>query len=78
MEDAGCQVAFFRTLVEQRLDIALGKNAAAAGNGVGVLCLLCQLVHLGCFDIQQGSHLVYEGASAAGAAVVHARIKMAA
>ncbi len=53
VEDAGCQITFFRTLVEQRLDIALGENAAAAGNGVGVLCLLCQLVHLRSFNIQQ-------------------------
>ena len=53
VEDAGCQVAFFRTLVEQRLDIAFGENTAAAGNGVGVVCLLCQLVHLRSFYIQQ-------------------------
>ena len=78
VEDAGCQVAFFRTLVEQRLDIAFGENTAAAGDGVGVLCLLCQLVHLGCFYIQQGSHLVDKGTGASGAAVVHTCVKMAA
>ena len=78
MEDTGCQVAFFRTLVEQRLDIAFGENAAAAGDGVGVVCLLCQLVHLGCFYVQQGSHLVDKGTGASGAAVVHTCVKMAA
>ena len=78
VKDAGCQIAFFRTLVEQRLDIALGENAAAAGDGVGVVCLLCQLVHLGCFYIQQGSHLVDKSTGAAGAAVVHTCVKMAA
>ena len=78
VKDAGCQIAFFRTLVEQRLDIALGENAAAAGDGVGVMCLLCQLVHLGCFYIQQGSHLVDKSTGASGAAVVHTCVKMAA
>ena len=78
MEDAGCQIGFFRTLVEQRLNIALGENTAAAGDGVGIMCLLRQLVHLGCFDIQQGSHLVDKGTGTACAAVVHACVKMAA
>ena len=78
LEDGGGEVLFRRALVDEGLDIAFGKNAAAAGDGVGVMCLLCQLVHLGCFYIQQGSHLVDKSTGAAGAAVVHTCVKMAA
>ena len=78
MEDAGSQVALFCALVEQRLNIALGENAAAAGDGVGVLGLLRQLVHLRRLYVEQRSHLVDEGAGAACTAVVHACIEVAA
>ena len=78
MEDAGSQVALFCALIEQRLNIALSENAAAAGDGVGVFRLLRQLVHLRCLHVEQGSHLVDEGAGAACTAVVHACIEVAA
>ena len=44
--DGGRDVPRLRTLVNQGLDVALGKDAAAAGDGVGAGCALCGLVHL--------------------------------
>ena len=59
-------------LIDQRLDIAFGKHAAAAGDGVGALCLLGSLVHFLGAHFQQGGHLVNKSARAACAAAVHA------
>ena len=59
-------------LVDQGLDITLGKHAATAGDGVGAGGLLGRLVHLVRGHLQQGGHLVDEGAGTAGTAAVHA------
>ena len=58
-------------LVEEGLDVSLGKNAAAAGDGVEPLVAQGQLVHLVHRHVQQGGHLVDKGAGAAGAGAVH-------
>ena len=62
----------FGTLVDEGLDVAFGKHAAAAGDGVGAGRALGGLVHLVGTHLQQGSHLVNERAGAAGTAAVHA------
>ena len=65
-------VARLCALVDEGLDVAFGKNAAAAGDGVGAGRGLRGLVHLVGTHLQQGRHLVDESARAAGAAAVHA------
>ena len=77
VEDAGCQVAFFRTLVEQRLDVGLGEHAAARGDGVDFGLVRGKIVHLGGGQLQKRGHLVDEGAGAARAAAVHAHLHVA-
>ena len=68
----GRDVARLCALVDEGLDVAFGKNAAAAGDGVGAGRGLRGLVHLVGAHLQQGRHLVNERAGAAGAAAVHA------
>ena len=70
--DGRCDVTGLCALVDQRLDVAFGKHAAAAGDGVGAGSLLGRPVHLVRAHLQQGGHLVDESTRAAGAAAVHA------
>ena len=69
--NAGGDVLRPGALVDEGLDVALGKNAAAGGDGVGALGPFRRLVHLVSAHLQQGGHLVDESAGAAGAAAVH-------
>ncbi len=77
LENGGSQVRLGGALVDQRLDIGFGKDAAAGRNGIDLL------IALGCFvealrvGLQQGGHLVDEGAGAAGAHAVHPLIQAA-
>ena len=78
LEDAGGNVLLARTLVEQRLDVGLGKNSTARCDRVDALVAQAQPVQLlGC-HIQQRCHLVDEGAGAAGTAAVHPLLQSAA
>ena len=72
--DGGSDVAGLGALVDQRLDVALGEDTAAAGDGVGTGGGLGGSVHLVGAHLQKGGHLVDEGAGAAGAAAVHAHL----
>ena len=58
-------------LVDEGLDVALGKHAAAGGDGVGLFRCLGGFVHLLRAHFQQRGHLVDEGPGAAGAGAVH-------
>ena len=69
--DAGCDVLRAGALIDEGLDVALGENAAAGSDGVGALGLFGGLVHLIGAHLQQGGHLVDEGAGTTGAAAVH-------
>ena len=69
--DAGGDILGPGALVDEGLHVALGKDAAAGGDGVGPLRPLGRLVHLVGAHFEQGGHLVDEGAGAAGAAAVH-------
>ena len=62
LEDGGSHVFLSSALVQNGLDVALGKDAAAGGDGVDLLVLERQLVQLVHRDVQQGGHLVDEGA----------------
>ena len=78
LEDGGGHVLLVGALVEQGLDIGLGKDAAAGGNGVELLMLEGEPVQLVDGHVHEGGHLVDEGAGAAGAGAVHALLQSAA
>ena len=69
--DALGDVGGFGPLIDEGLDVALGKHAAAGGDGVGLFRRLSGFVHLLRAHFQQRGHLVDEGSGAAGAGAVH-------
>ena len=71
LEDGGGHVLGAGALVEQRLHVGLGKDAAAAGDGIDGGGVGRELVEAARVGVQQGCHLVDEGARAAGAGAVH-------
>ena len=72
LEDGGGHVFGTGTLVEQRLDVGLGKDAAAAGDGIDGGGVGRELVEAAGIGVEQGGHLVDERARTAGAGAVHA------
>ena len=72
LEDGGGHVLGAGTLVEQRLHVGLGKDAAAAGDGIDGGGVGRELVEAARVGVQQGCHLVDERARTAGAGAVHA------
>ena len=72
LEDGGGHVLGAGALVEQRLHVGLGKNAAAAGDGIDGGGVGREFVKAAGISVQQGCHLVDERARAAGAGAVHA------
>ena len=71
LENGGCQILPGSALVDERLNVGFGKYAAAGGDGINHLVVLCQLVETGGIRIQKRCHLVDEGAGTAGADAVH-------
>ena len=72
LEDGGGHVLGAGTLVEQRLDVGLGKDAAAAGDGIDGGGVGRELVKAAGVGVQQSGHLIDERARTAGAGAVHA------
>ena len=72
LKDGGGHVLGAGALVEQRLDVGLGKNAAATGDGIDGGGVGRELVEAAGIGVQQGCHLVDERACTAGAGTVHA------
>ncbi len=72
LEDGRSDVLLPPALVEDGLDVALGEDAAAGGDGIDLLVAEGQLVQLAHGDVEQGGHLVDEGPCAAGTGAVHA------
>ena len=72
LEDGGGHVLGTGALVEQRLHVGLGKYAAATGDGIDGGGVGRELVEAAGIGVQQGGHLIDEGARAAGAGAVHA------
>ena len=75
LKDGGGKVRLGRPLVDERLDIRLGKHAAARGDGIDLLILLRLAVKARGVGLQKRRHLVDERAGAAGADAVHALLK---
>ena len=72
LEDGGGNILGASALVEQRLHVSLGKDAAAAGDGIDGGGVGRELVKAAGIGVQQGCHLVDERACTAGAGTVHA------
>ncbi len=72
LEDGGGHVLGTGALVEQRLNVGLSKDAAAAGDGIDGDGVGRELVEAARVGVQQGCHLVDERARTAGAGAVHA------
>ena len=72
LEDGGGHVLGAGALVEQRLDVGLGKDTAAASDGIDGGGVGREFVKAAGVSVQQGCHLVDERARAAGAGAVHA------
>ena len=72
LEDGGRHVLGAGAFVKQRLHVSLGKDAAAAGDGIDGGGVGRELVEAARVGVQQGCHLVDERARAAGAGAVHA------
>ena len=72
LEDGSGHVLGAGALVEQRLHVGLGKDAAAAGDGIDGGGVGRELVEAAGIGMQQGCHLIDERARAAGAGAVHA------
>ena len=75
--DTGGNVLGPGTLVDEGLDVALGKHTAAGGNGVRLLRLLGSCIHLVSAHLQKGRHLVDESTGTAGAGAVHPHFRSA-
>ena len=72
LEDGGGHVLGTGALVEERLHIGLGKDAAATGDGIDGGGVGRELVEAARVGVQQGCHLIDERARATGAGAVHA------
>ena len=72
LEDGSGDVLGTGAFVEQRLHVGLGKNAAAAGDGIDGGGVGREFVKAAGVGVQQGCHLIDERARAAGAGAVHA------
>ena len=75
LKDGGGKVRLGRPLVDEGLDVRLGKHAAARGDGIDLLILLRLAVKARGVGLQKRRHLVNERAGAACADAVHALLK---
>ena len=78
LENGGGQIFSGSTLVDQRLDIRLGKNAAAGGDRVDGLVIFGVFIQTGRIRLDEGRHLVDKGTGTAGADTVHTLLDISA
>ena len=78
LKNRGRHILLAPALVQDRLDIALGKNATAGGDGVYFFVLQGEFIQFGDGHIHQGGHLIDEGAGSAGTGAVHPLLQGAA
>ena len=72
LENGGGDVVAARAFVQERLHVSLGKNAAARRDGVDGRVAGGHLIEAGRVGVEQGGHLVDEGAGTTRAGAVHA------
>ena len=78
LENRSGQVFLGGTVIDQRLNIGLGKYAAAGRDGIKRMIVLGVLIQTGGVRLQKRSHLVDEGTGTAGADTVHTLLHIAA
>ena len=71
LENRSCQISTGGPLVDQGLDIRLGKHAAPGGNGIDLFIVLRRLIQPLGIGLQQRCHLVNKGTGSSGAHAVH-------
>ena len=72
LEDGGSQVLPSGALVDERLQVGLGENAAARGDGVERGVARGHIVQAGGVGVEELGHLIDEGSGTARAGAVHA------
>ena len=72
LKDGGSQVLTRSTLVDERLEVGLGEDAAARGDGVEGRVARGHIVQAGGVGVKELSHLIDEGTGTARAGAVHA------
>ena len=77
LKDRRGEICFRHALVDQRLNVGLGKHAAACGDSVDLLIIFCRLVQPFGVGLQKRRHLVDERSGASGADAVHPLVKTA-
>ena len=71
LKDRGRYVLFPSALVQDRLDVTLGKHAAAGGNGIDLLMFEREFIQLVYRDVHQSGHLIDKSTGTAGTGAVH-------
>ena len=71
LENRSRQVFFGSTVIDQRLDICLGKYATAGCNRIKCFVIFGIFVQTGCICLEKGRHLVDERSGTSGADSVH-------
>ena len=71
LKDGGGQILLGSALVDQGLDVGFGKDTAPGRNGIEGVIAFGVFVETGCVGLQEGCHLVDEGAGAACTDSVH-------
>ena len=77
LKDGGGQIGGGSALVDKGLNIGFGEHAAPGGDGVQLPVVRRRVVKPLGVGLQQGGHLVDEGAGAAGAHAVHPLLQTA-
>ena len=72
LEDGSSDVGRSGTLVKQRLNVGLSKNAAARCNWVDLLDVFCQLIEASCVGLEERRHLVDKRTGTTSAGTIHA------
>ena len=72
LEDGSGDIFLAGPFVEQGLDVRLGEDAAAGGDGINRVGFLGQFIEAAGIGVEEGRHLVDEGPGPAGTVAVHA------
>src|SRR5699024_2529007 len=71
LENRGCQVLLCGTVIDQRLDICLGKHTAACGNIIKGIIIFCIFIQTCGIRLKKRGHLVDKGTGTSGTDSVH-------
>ena len=78
LKDRSRQIFLCRALVDQGLDIGLGKYTASGSDRVDCLIIFCIFIEPGSISLDQGRHLINKRAGSSGTDAVHALLDVAA